>query len=66
MPEIRIPQDRWGEIWRALVEAGPVSRTSEEPVYFVSESQVRLLRKKRLPFELIAPVNGRTRIDRNG
>src|SRR5437868_316712 len=60
MHVIRIPADKWGPVWRALVAAGPVSRVSQEPVYVVSDEQLRMLRKKRLPFELLPPINGRT------
>ena len=53
MPSIRIPEEHWGKVWRVLVESGPISRVSKEPVYLVSERQVRLLRRKKLPFELL-------------
>jgi hypothetical protein len=59
MPTIRIPQEHWGKVWRALVAAGPVSRISPEPIYVVTDRQVRLLRRKNLPFELVPPPNGR-------
>jgi hypothetical protein len=59
MPAIRIPQEHWGKVWRALVASGPVSRISLEPVYLVSERQVRMLRRKKLPFELVTPPDGR-------
>jgi hypothetical protein len=58
MPAIRIPQEHWGKVWRALVASGPISRVSRETVYLVSEEQVRLLRRKKLPFELVPPPNG--------
>ncbi len=58
MPAIRIPEERWGEVWFALVSAGPISRVSEEPIYFVSDRQVRMLRKKKLPFRLISNSKG--------
>jgi hypothetical protein len=58
MPIIRIPQQHWGKVWRSLVASGPISRVSQEPVYVVSERQLRLLRRKKLPFELISPSNG--------
>jgi hypothetical protein len=53
MPIIRIPQAQWEKVWRALVASGPISRVSQEPVYFVSDRQIRLLRRKKLPFEVI-------------
>jgi hypothetical protein len=57
MPTIRIPQEQWGKVWRALIAAGPISRLSQEPMYLVSDRQVRLLRRKKLPFDLVPPAN---------
>jgi hypothetical protein len=57
MPTIRIPQQHWGKVWRALVAAGPIARLGQEPVYQVSDAQLRLLRRKKLPFELLSKVN---------
>jgi hypothetical protein len=62
VPTIRIPQEHWGKVWRALVASGPISRLSDEPVYQVSDEQLRLLRRKKLPFELVVPANDR-RVD---
>ena len=59
MHKIKIPAENWGPVWRALVAAGPISRVSEEPVYIVSDDQLHLLRRKKLPFELLSPENGR-------
>jgi hypothetical protein len=59
MHRIRIPRKLWGQVWRALVAAGPVSRVSAEPVYVVTDRQLRLLRRKKLRFELLGPPNGR-------
>ncbi len=53
MVKIRIPREHWGEVWRTLVASGPISRINEEPEYLVTDEQVRLLRRKKLPFELI-------------
>jgi hypothetical protein len=58
MPTIRIPEAQWGKVWRALVASGPISRISQEPVYLVTDRQVRLLRRKRLPFELVSQPDG--------
>lgn len=58
MQAIRIPQEQWGKVWRVLVAAGPISRLSQEPVYLVSDRHIRLLRRKKLPFELIPPSDG--------
>jgi hypothetical protein len=58
MPTIRIPASEWGKVWRALVAAGPISRISQEPVYLVSDQHLRLLRRKKLPFELVSTEDG--------
>jgi hypothetical protein len=59
MPTIRIPEKHWAKIWDVLVASGPISRFTKEPIYIVSERQIRLLRRKKLPFQLVEPVNGR-------
>jgi hypothetical protein len=52
---IRIPDAHWGEVWRTLVAAGPVSCIGQEPIYVVTDRQLRLLRRKKLPFEIVPP-----------
>lgn len=59
MPAIRIPDAQWGKVWRTLVAAGPFSCLGEEPIYLVSDRQVRLVRHKKLPFEVVPPPDGR-------
>ncbi|MFI5461362.1 MAG: hypothetical protein ACHRXM_38665 [Isosphaerales bacterium] len=66
MQSIRIPEDHWGRVWRALVASGPISRISEEPIYLVSDRQVRLLRRKRLPFALVHSADDHKTDLRNG
>jgi hypothetical protein len=58
MITIRVPPEHWERVWRALVACGPISRISEDPIYLVSDEQVRLLRRKKLPFELVPSPNG--------
>lgn len=58
MPTIRIPPEHWGDVWTALVKSGPVGRISQETIYSVSEAQVRMLKRKKLPFELLPNGNG--------
>lgn len=58
MQVIRIPEAQWGRVWRTLIAAGPVSRISQEPVYLVSDGQIQLLRRKKLPFEIVPPADG--------
>jgi hypothetical protein len=59
MLAIRIPDEHWGKVWRALVASGPVSCIGHEPIYLVSDRQVRLLRREKLPFEVVPPSDGR-------
>ena len=66
MHTIRIPEVRWGQVWRTLVASGPVSRISVDLIYVVSEKQLRLLRRKKLPFELLTPRNGTAPGDKDG
>ena len=66
MPTIRIKPEHWGRVWRALVASGPISRLSLEPVYQVSERQVRLLRRKKLPFDMVPLPNGPASSDKHG
>jgi hypothetical protein len=57
---IRIPETKWGEVWRTLVASGPISCIGPEPpIYLVSDGQIRLLRQKKLPFEIVATPDGR-------
>ena len=59
MQAIRIPDEHWGRVWRALVASGPISCIGPEPVYLVSDRQVRLLRRKKLPFKIVPLPNDR-------
>ena len=59
MQAFRIPDEQWGQVWRALVASGPISCIGPEPIYLVSDRQVRLLRRKNLPFEIVPPPDGR-------
>ena len=58
MPLIRIPKEHWGEVWFALIKSGPIGRITRDYIYHVSEKQVRMLRRKKLPFELVDLPNG--------
>ena len=59
MPAIRIPEAHWGKVWRALVASGPIGCIGPEPIYLVSDRQVRMLRRKKLPFDIVPPPDGR-------
>ena len=65
MPVIRIPREHWGKVWRALVASGPIGRISSELIYVVGAEQLRMLRRKKLPFELLTEYNGRPQNDRH-
>ncbi|MBW3539180.1 MAG: hypothetical protein KY476_02825 [Planctomycetes bacterium] len=58
MQAIRIPPEFWGRVWRVLVASGPISRLGQEPIYLVSDQQVRLLQEQKLPFESVPLPNG--------
>lgn len=66
MPAIRIPDEHWGKVWRALVASGPISRISQDPIYFVSDRQLRMLRRKKLPFETVPAPNGQATSPKHG
>jgi hypothetical protein len=59
MQAIRIPDEHWGKVWRTLVAAGPLTCVGPPPIYVVSDSQLRLLRRKKLPFEIVPFPDGR-------
>jgi hypothetical protein len=63
---IRVRPENWGPDWRALVAAGPVSRLSDEPVYSITDRQLRLLRRMKLAFDLLPTLNGVNPKDRHG
>jgi hypothetical protein len=58
MQAIRIPEEHWGKVWRALVASGPISCIGPERIYLVSDRQVGMLRRKKLPFEIVPPPDG--------
>jgi hypothetical protein len=66
MQAIRIEKESWGKVWRTLVASGPISRLGQEPVYLVSDQQVRLLEKKKLPFKIVPLANGQLSEDGHG
>lgn len=57
---IRIPREHWERVWFALVKSGPISRIPGDRVYLIDSRQLRMLRKRKLPFELLSPPNGHT------
>ena len=61
MAAIRIPDAHWGKVWRALVASGPISCIGPERIYLISDRQLRMLRRNKLPFEVVPPPDGRNR-----
>jgi hypothetical protein len=59
MQAIRIPEEHWGKVWRTLVASGPISCIGPERIYIISDDQMRLLRRKKLPFEIVPLPDGR-------
>lgn len=59
---IRIPKTNWGRVWRTLVAAGPLTCVKDESlnelVYFITDRQLKLLRRKKLSFDLLGVING--------
>ena len=51
MPLIRIPKAQWGEIWRILIQVGPVTCVDKDLTYVVSPAHIEVLTEKGLPFE---------------
>ena len=44
---IRIPEEHWGKVWRALVATGPAFRETVDPIYVIDDKQLRMLRRRK-------------------
>ena len=66
MQKIRIPEEHWERVWWALVKSGPITRIDVEPIYLIDDEQLKLLRRKKLPFELLPLQNGQPRKNKHG
>jgi hypothetical protein len=66
MQAIRIPDEHWGKVWRTLVAAGPLTCVGPPPIYVMSDRQIRLLRRKKLPFEIVPLPDGRKALGESG
>jgi hypothetical protein len=53
MPTIQLLKETADNVWRELIELGPVHRIppAEENLYIVSRKQVEELKRKNLPFK---------------
>ena len=65
MPVIRIPEKDWGKVWHSLLDVGPISRLSQDLVYLISDRQLKMLKKRKMPFELVPDFNGISEAPRN-
>jgi hypothetical protein len=50
---IRIPEEQWGEIWRVLIQVGPITCVDKDLTYVVSPAHLDLLKDLGLPFETV-------------
>jgi hypothetical protein len=55
MATIRIPQDRWAEVWKFLTSIGPITRIASAPIYEISLQHLEAVCHAGLPFELVNP-----------
>ena len=55
MATIRIPQDRWAEVWKFLTSIGPITRIASAPIYEISPQHLEALCSADLPFALVNP-----------
>ena len=55
MPAIRIPKAKWGDVWFALLEVGPITRIppANDYIYIVSQKHIETLKDKKLPYDLV-------------
>jgi hypothetical protein len=53
MATIRMPQDRWAEVWKFLTSIGPITRIASAPIYEISAQHLEALCHAGLPFELV-------------
>jgi hypothetical protein len=51
MATIRIPEERWDEVWKFLTAIGPITRISTEPIYEISPQHLEALCNAGLPFQ---------------
>ena len=53
MATIRIPRERWAEVWKFLTSIGPITRIASVPVYEISPQHLEALCHAGLPFALV-------------
>jgi hypothetical protein len=55
MPAIRSPKAKWGDVWFALLEVGPITRIppANDYIYIVSQKHIETLKDKKLPYDLV-------------
>ena len=50
MSLIRLPKEQWGEIWRILIQVGPITCVDKDLTYVVSPAHIGGLDRKRIAF----------------
>jgi hypothetical protein len=59
---MRLPRDKWGKAWRAMIEIAPVRLVAADPIYEVLPEHIELLSARCIAYELIvrhSAMNGR-------
>jgi hypothetical protein len=51
---IRLPRNKWGKAWRAMIEVGPVRLVAADPIYEVMPDHLELLDYRGFKYELVA------------
>ena len=53
MVVIRLPRDKWGKAWRAMIEIAPVRLIASDPIYEVLPAHLELLDERGFTYELV-------------
>jgi hypothetical protein len=63
---IRLPRDKWGKAWRAMIEIAPVRLIAADPIYEVLPAHLELLDARGFAYELVKPSSARKDKRRHG
>jgi hypothetical protein len=53
MIKIRLPRNKWGKAWRAMIEIAPVRLVAADPIYEVQPAHIEMLNARGIAYELI-------------
>ena len=56
MIAIKIPKERWGEAWSALIEVAPIRLVTKDPICEVIPVHLEVLQATRIPFDVVQNV----------